>query len=426
MSKSSQTVCSSLCLFLQLKKRIDLTTEFVLMYNFSIEKGNGMSTHQVLVKEIRGIEPHPNADAIEFALVDGYRSIVSKGQYHAGDLVVYLPESSILPDWMLINMNLWDEESKKGKLSGKNGNRVKAIRLRGEISQGICYPVVDWKIAVSQNVDPTGYLQITPETVSLGENLAEKLGIEKWEPEIPVHMSGEVANAGRRFTIHFDVENWKSFPDVLVDGEEVIFTEKIHGTLTGVSILPLKDARVDGFGKHGNILLFSKGNGANGIVFKNNEKNKDNLYVKSTRKLIERIDALDFRNEDYPIILIGETFGPKVQDLTYGKEIGLRLFAMAEGYRDDNQHFVDYDVLVETAKKLEAELVPLLYRGPFSVDVMRQYTSGKTTLGADHIREGIVMIPAVERIDYRMSTGRVALKSVSDAYIGRKGGTEYN
>jgi len=45
-------------------------------------------------------------------------------------------------------------------------------------------------------------------------------------------------------------------------------------------------------------------------------------------------------------------------------------------------------------------------------------------MGANHIREGIVMVPAVERID--RSIGRVCLKSVSAEYLVRKNGTEYN
>lgn len=56
-----------------------------------------MSSFQVPVKRIRAIEAHPNADAIEFAVVDGYRSIVRKGDFASGELVAYIPEASIVP-----------------------------------------------------------------------------------------------------------------------------------------------------------------------------------------------------------------------------------------------------------------------------------------------------------------------------------------
>ena len=226
----------------------------------------------------------------------------------------------------------------------------------------------------------------------------------------------------------FDVENWKSYPDVLKEGEEVIFTEKLHGTCTVLAILPYDRAHPEAFGERKNILICSKGLGSEGLAFKNNEKNINNLYVRSTRKLVERIDELQ-RNDDQgppePLFLLGETFGPKVQDLTYGTEIGLRIFAAAQGWRYENHRYFSWDELAgELQECFGYDLVPVLYRGPFSVRDMQEHTNGKTTMGANHIREGIVMGNAVERID--RSIGRVCLKSVSAEYLVRKNGTEYN
>ena len=100
-----------------------------------------MSSFAVPIKRIRAIEPHPNADAIEFAVIDGYRSIVKKGEFQPGMLVAYIPEASVLPEWLLKHLGLWDEAKGMGRLNGKAGNRVRAIKLRGALSQGICYPV---------------------------------------------------------------------------------------------------------------------------------------------------------------------------------------------------------------------------------------------------------------------------------------------
>ena len=75
-------------------------------------------------------------------------------------------------------------------------------------------------------------------------------------------------NAGTELTLSFDVENWKSYPDILQDGEEVVFTEKLHGTCTVVAILPYKDSHPEAFGRKKNILIFSKGLGSKGLVFK--------------------------------------------------------------------------------------------------------------------------------------------------------------
>lgn len=363
-----------------------------------------MSTFSVPIKRIRAILPHPNADAIEFAVIDGYRSIVKKGQFKADDLVAYIPEASVLPEGLLKQMGFWDAEKGKGTLAGGNGNRVKAIRLRGELSQGIC---------------------LTQPDHHEGDDVAEFLGITKYEPPIPVAMSGEVFNAGQHLTIDFDVQNWKAYPDILQDCEMVVFTEKLHGTFTGIAVLPERDAHPEAFGSKKNILIFSKGLGAKGLVFKNNEANADNIYIRATRDILERIESRmdEFPQVTAPLFFLGETIGPGIQDLSYEGKLSFRLFAIANGYRG-SQRYYNYSEMHDAATYFKIDTVPELYRGSFSCSVMRDYTDGKTTIGGKHIREGIVMVPVFERYDPRI--GRVALKSVSADYLTRRGGTEYN
>jgi hypothetical protein len=172
-----------------------------------------MSTFSVKVRKIE-ILPHPNADALELAKVDDYHCVVKKGQYKTGDLVVYIPEAAIVPEWILKKYGFWNEKENKGMLAGSKGDRVKAIKLRGELSLGIVIPV-----SALNNSD----LHVE------GVDVAEELGIVKYEPPIPVHMAGEVFNAGTRLTVNYDIENIKAWPDVFEDGEDVVVTEKIHG-----------------------------------------------------------------------------------------------------------------------------------------------------------------------------------------------------
>lgn len=87
------------------------------------------------------IEEHPNADRLELARVGDYHSIVLKDQFKTGDLGVYIPTGAIVPEWLIKRLGLWDDEKEKGKLAGKDGNRVKEIRLRGQLSEGLIYPV---------------------------------------------------------------------------------------------------------------------------------------------------------------------------------------------------------------------------------------------------------------------------------------------
>ena len=361
-----------------------------------------MSVFKVEVVKLH-IAPHPDADVLELAQVGGYVAVVRKGEFRTGDLAVYIPEGAVVPTEILARMGL------EGKLAGPQKNRVKAARLRGVLSQGL-----------------VGSFKALGIEAREGDDVAERLGITKYEPPTPVALGGEVFNAGRELTLDFDVQNWKSYPDILREGEEVVFTEKLHGTCTIVAILPYKDAHPEAFGERKNVLIFSKGLGAKGLAFKNNERNKDNLYARATRALVARIDEVqrDTTGVVMPNFILGETFGPGVQDLTYGNGVGFRVFAAAYGYRGD-QRYQNWSFVEGSFKaQFNFETVPVLYRGPFSVAAMREHTDGKTAMGADHIREGIVMVPAVERTDPRI--GRVCLKSVSADYLTRKNGTEYN
>ena len=83
------------------------------------------------------IERHPDADLLELARIGDYYSIVLKGQFQTGDTCAYIPEASIVPDSLIAKMGL------EGKLAGRAHNRVRAIKLRGILSQGLVYPMPD-------------------------------------------------------------------------------------------------------------------------------------------------------------------------------------------------------------------------------------------------------------------------------------------
>lgn len=144
------------------------------------------------------IEPHPNADAIEIAKVGDFQSIVKKGQFNDGDLAVYIPEQAVVPEWLLKEMGMWDEAKQKGGLSGSMGNRVKAIKLRGVLSQGLM-------LQMDQGNESTGPFVVAPTEdgigaaayVGEGGDVAEFLGIVKYEPALPSHMRGKIVGVWR-------------------------------------------------------------------------------------------------------------------------------------------------------------------------------------------------------------------------------------
>lgn len=386
-----------------------------------------MSTFTVPVVRIGAIEPIENADAIELAVIGDYRSVIRKGQYSTGQLVVYIPEQAVLPIELIQTLGL------EGKLAGGNHNRVKAVRLRGALSQGILYYVDSGEDCGSPFItlptdDGIGVLH----SVQEGDNVADALGITKWEPPVPTHLSGEVYNAGQRLTVSYDIENFKKFPHILVEGEEVIFTEKLHGSFCGVGVLPRRDC--DPMHYKGEFVIFSKGLGAQGLCFKNVLLNQDNSYVRALEHggVLDKLRVLRDEMEtdggfEHPMFLLGEVYGGSIQGgFSYGETPKFRMFDVCAGYRGD-QHYFDVDAKQHLAQHLEIDMVPLLYRGPFSKAAMYEHTDGMETVSGQgvHIREGLVVTPVAGR--YHLDIGRVILKSVSAAYLLRKGHdlTEY-
>jgi RNA ligase (TIGR02306 family) len=368
------------------------------------------------------IEPHPNADAIELARVGDFLSVVKKDQFKTGDLGVYIPEGAVCPDWLIERLGL------TGKLAGSQKNRVKAMKLRGILSQGLVYPVrpdmdFDGENYYTDGSDGFVVLENGQETdVVFNEDLASVLGITKYEPPIPVHMSGEVFNAFGK-TLSYDIENIKKFPDVIAEGEMVVITEKLHGTWTC-------------FGVHGELpdpIVTSKGISAQGLAFKINDANADNLYIRSLvnsgdaggNDVLDRLEK--FIDPATPAFyVLGETYGKGVQDLEYGlSKPHFRAFDIYVGEPGQGKYLSGLEFM-ELCDKAQIERVPVLYNGPFTKDTLLAVTNGKDSVTGTHMREGVVVRPLLEE-RYTELLGRVILKSISEAYLLRKGNaTEFN
>ena len=346
----------------------------------------------IQINQIFGIE---GADQIEVALVGDFRSVVRKGQFSVGDLGVYVPEGAILPDELLEKIGLL------GRLSGSGKNRVKAVRLRGVLSQGLL---------LSTDLLP-------PDMRTLETDCAQVLGITKWTPEIPqaLRLAGNVcAFEDSRLKLHYDLENIKKFPDVFTEGETVVMTEKLHGTQLCCVVT------------HDRYYVTSKGLMGRGTYLKiDDPKNADNFYIGIVHSHEIPVKVGQFfkltPQNDQVVHVFGEGLG--VQDLKYGvntdRSVGnFRVFDVAV-----NGSFLDDRKLDIFCEVTGLRRVPTLYRGPFSKDILKAVTSGKEELTGQglHIREGTVVKPTFERTHPKL--GRVILKSVSEDYLLRKGET---
>jgi RNA ligase (TIGR02306 family) len=396
---------------------------------------SGFSCDVVRVK----IVPHPNADQIEIAMVGDYQSIVKKGQFNDGYLAVYIPEQSVLPEWLLKELGFWDDVKGKGTLSGGAGNRVRAVRLRGVVSQGIVYPT----LAIGSDGAACTFFaengQVLP--ALYGDDAASSLGITKYEPPIPSHMAGKILGVDLSATHKYDFDNLKKMPSLFDDGEDVVITEKIHGTLMCVGLVPAHMSNEKYY--KGRVTLSSKGMGAKGQALDHSDES--NLYAQAARKhdLLEKMLAMDvFMNEaqfsNKPVFIIGEVFGVTasgkgVQDLTYtDEELDFRVFDICVGNRG-SELYLNNEEFTKVVLALGLKSVPVMYVGPYSKAKVLELTDGPTTMhkakarGLEkpaHIREGVVVKSAVE--DQHPHFGRKIAKSVSSDYLLRKNGTELN
>lgn len=118
------------------------------------------------IQRITALEPIPGADAIECASVLGWKVVVKKGEFAVGDLAVYLEIDSVPPDEEQYKF-LW-----RFAETQPNNFRVKTVKLRGQISQGILFP-----LSTLRTLD---FLAVVE-----GADFTERLGVTKYEAPLP-------------------------------------------------------------------------------------------------------------------------------------------------------------------------------------------------------------------------------------------------
>ena len=322
-----------------------------------------MSTHRVDVVRIENLSAHPNADALDLVQIEGFTCAVRRGDFAIGDLAVYIEPDYVVPP-----------EGPFAFLSGDGKPvRIKAKKLRGIYSMGLLVPA--------------------PEGVVAGDDVMERLGIVRYEPQMSVSAGGEVElpHSSLAHTPKYDLESWRKYRHLFAPDEIVVVTEKIHGANA-------RYAWRDGRMWCGSRTQWKKAADSS-------------LWWQA---LAQNPWIEDLCRKWSDSVIFGEVFG-QVQDLKYGAKPGQVMFRM-------------FDVLSAAHGWLDAEFLinrfppehvaPLVYFGDHSPDAMEKLALLDSLVpGAKHCSEGIVIKPARERNDPHL--GRVALKLVSNRYLER-------
>lgn len=119
---------------------------------------------EATLEQIVNILPHPNADRLDLGMIRGYQVVVGKEQFYEGETVLYIHPDSCLPK----NQN-WAEPYLRYVTK-----RVKAVKLRGEWSEGLCIKLTDLEKTILETL-----------TLSMGEELGELLGVTHYEAPAP-------------------------------------------------------------------------------------------------------------------------------------------------------------------------------------------------------------------------------------------------
>lgn len=125
------------------------------------------------IVRIESIEDIPNSNKKKVWLAaNGEKAIVVTGDhYQVGQPGFYVPDGGILPEKLLREMWLWNEELGKGRLAGKNGDRVKTRVMDGVPSSGVFYGA--YYFHNGERIDSPSWNNDWQE----GQDVAQELGI---------------------------------------------------------------------------------------------------------------------------------------------------------------------------------------------------------------------------------------------------------
>jgi RNA ligase (TIGR02306 family) len=306
------------------------------------------------IQKVEKIFPILKADNIEGCQILGWEIVVRKGEFKEGDLCVFFEIDSLLPA-------IDDFEFMKA-----SNYKVKTIKLRGQISQGLALPL--HKISKSL---PT----------TIGEDVSELLGVSKYEPD-------ELDNKTFPEFLHkTDEVRIQAIPELLTTykGQSFYITEKLDGCSVS----------------------FYVRDGQFGICSRNRLQSNNHFGQVAQSLNIER----KLRSLGNNICFQGEIIGPKIQGNRYNlSEYDVRFFSV---FDIEKQSYYDFENLCSIINWVSLETVPIIgiIELNHTIKELIELSTGKSKL-YDTMREGIV----VRKID----STKISFKVISPEFLLRQ------
>ena len=333
------------------------------------------------IQRIISLEPIAGADAILVAQVLGWKCVVKKNEFKVGDLCVYFEIDSILP------IAQWNDHLRKGSEKDKP-LRVKTIRLRGQLSQGLALPI--------QGILPTD------REWPIDEEVTELVGVQKYEPYVPPELSGIMRGNFPAFIPKTDEIRLQNKTDLLfeVGDTPMVGTVKMDGASITVY---LKD-------------------GVFGVCSRKIDlvESENNAYWKAVRalNLEEKMRGYAMLTSTMNYSVQGELCGPGIQGNKMGLDKPTVMFYNI--YLIDSATYGSTERLHEFCQINALKTVPVIYSGPLeanlrTVDGILDYAS---SLDYDNKTpaEGIVWRPQEEKYS-EILKGRLSFKTISNRFL---------
>jgi RNA ligase (TIGR02306 family) len=350
-------------------------------------------TQEIIEKTL----PIEGADFIELAYLEGttFQFIIIKGQFKKGDKVLYFPIDALIPEPILKKLNL------SGKLSGKNKNRVKTIKLKGKTSQGIV-----------ANID---FIQPIQNTLNKLTNKQEQtdmitqfLEVTKYEVPAIICTNANLVNLPQGFSL-YNIEGADRYSNITQSlmNTRVEITEKLEGSNFSIT-----------YTTEHNICVNQRNYTIEPI-----EGNEHRfIHIAKKQNLIEEIKNI--QNNEFPhsqVSIYGEFIGPGVQNNIYKlQQNEIKLFDI-----NVDGKFLSADKRYNIFSKYNImdQHVPILTDS--SGETLQNWLDGKTTTEASHgisllhqcKREGIVIKLFDEQ--FHPDIGRLILKQRDPIYLSK-------
>lgn len=350
------------------------------------------------VRRISAIEPIEGADKIVLARVDGWQLVTAKDNgFNVGDLCVYFEIDSFLP--VCPEFEFLRKACFKSTPNLGDGFRLRTIRLRKQLSQGLIIPLEksddgNWML----NHSLYGGL------VYEGQDLTAELNVQKFERPIPPQLVGTVKGNFPSFIRKTDQERVQNLTNKELDqirGASFEQTLKLDGSSMTVYY---KDGEV-------------------GVCSRNLDLKYDpNNTFWATAEKAGLIDVL--KQTRMNLALQGELMGPGVQGNREGfTEHRFYLFDIWDIDKQDYWNPVERDGFVRTAEaqtSVQIEHAPVLGITDVFVKALDiQHVQVECLQQAENLRS--VNHPIAEGIVFKRMDGQFSFKAISNRFL-EKGG----